>query len=172
MPSVLSRLANVNGSVVSRLNHQCGCRAPSRNVRSESAGGMVSPLRMSRRRPPPTAVSTVSTSVSYPAASARATKSFAGARSRHTYSWNQRRAPGAAAATSSIVVVPIVDSAYGIPTCSATVATARSPVWCIIRVKPVGPNANGIAERLPRISRLRSTVDTSRSTEGWNSTRR
>ena len=40
-------------------------------------------------------------------------------------------------------VVPIVDSAYGMPTRSATRATAGSPSVCIIRVKPVGANPNG-----------------------------
>jgi hypothetical protein len=68
-----------------------------------------------------------------------------------------------------MVVVPRVDSAYGMPTCSATEATAGSPSWCIIRVNPVGANPNGRVDRRPRMARLVSTVDTSRSTEGWNS---
>ena len=46
-----------------------------------------------------------------PAAFARAIRSSPAERSFHTYSWNHFRAPGAAAATSSIDVVPIVDSA-------------------------------------------------------------
>jgi len=50
-------------------------------------------------------------------------------------------------------------------------ATARSPLWCIIRVNPVGASANGSDERTPRMSRPVSISLTSRSTEGWNSTR-
>ena len=65
-----------------------------------------------------------------------------------------------------MVVVPIVDSVWGTPTSCATDATARSPSVCIIRVKPVGANANGRAARLPRMSRLVSIVDTSCSTDG------
>ena len=48
-------------------------------------------------------------------------------------------------------VVPIVDSAYGIPTRAATRATAGSPSVCIIRVNPVGANTSGSAEGRPRI---------------------
>ena len=70
-----------------------------------------------------------------------------------------------------MVVVPIVDSVYGIPACSATATTARSPAVFIIRVKPVGAKANGSVDRRPSISRLVSTTETSRSTVGWNSTR-
>jgi hypothetical protein len=64
VPSVEARLANSSGSVVSRLTHQCGCRAPSRNVRIVIAGGMDRPLCTSRRRSPATGVSTVSMIVS------------------------------------------------------------------------------------------------------------
>ena len=67
-------------------------------------------------------------------------------RSFHTYSWNHLRASGPAVATSSIEVVPIVDSAYGMPRRWATRTTARSPSWFIIRVNPVGANANGRAD--------------------------
>ena len=56
-----------------------------------------------------------------------------------------------------MVVVPMVDSAYGTPISSATDATARSPSVCIMRVKPVGAKTNGKAERLPRMSRPVST---------------
>ena len=69
-----------------------------------------------------------------------------------------------------MVVVPMVDRPYGTPISCATDATARSPSVCIMRVKPVGANTNGRAARLPRMSRLVSTVDTSRSTDGRNST--
>jgi len=70
-----------------------------------------------------------------------------------------------------MVVVPIVDRVWGTPISCATDATARSPSVCIIRVNPVGANANGSAARLPRMSRLVSIVDTSCNTDGWNSTR-
>src|SRR6266496_598666 len=56
------------------------------------------------------------------------------------------------------------------PARSATRATARSPSWCIIRVKPVGANRNGSSLRRPSTSTPRSTLATSRSTLGWNST--
>ncbi len=64
VPCHSCRLANVSGSVVSRLNHQAGCSAASSTVDGVSAGGMVSPFRTSRIRAPPTGVSTVSTSAS------------------------------------------------------------------------------------------------------------
>ena len=56
--------ANSSGAVVSRSNHHAGCSAPSAKVRSDSVGGIVSPLRTSRSRRPATGVSTVSTSAS------------------------------------------------------------------------------------------------------------
>ena len=43
------------------------------------------------------------------AAWARSTSSLPAPRSRHTYNWNHLRAVGAAAATSSMEVVPKVD---------------------------------------------------------------
>ena len=79
-------------------------------------------------------------------------------------------AAGAAATTSSIEVVPIVDRAYGMPAASAAVAPAISPSVCIIRVKPVGAIPNGSAARAPSTSRDVSTAETSRSTPGRNST--
>jgi hypothetical protein len=75
-----------------------------------SAGGMVMPLRTSRRRAPATAVSTVTISVSLPALAARSISSRERSRSVHRYSWNQLRPFGAASATSSMEAVPIVDS--------------------------------------------------------------
>ena len=78
---------------------------------------------------------------------------------------------GAASASASSDVVPIVDSAYGMPTRAATRATAGSPSVCMSRVKPVGANANGSAARRPSTSTPVSTDDTSRSTLGRNSTR-
>ncbi len=75
---------------------------------------------------------------------------------------------GAAAATSSIAVVPIVDSEYGMPAASAAVAPAISPSDCIIRVNPVGAMPNGSADRTPSTSTEVSTADTSRRIAGWN----
>ena len=111
----------------------------------------------------------MSISASYPATADRLTRSSPASRSFHTYSWNHFRASGAAAATSSIDVVPIVDSAYGIPICSATLTTALSPSWFIIRVNPVGANANGSSERPPRIDVPRSISETSRRIDGCSS---
>ena len=65
------------------------------------------------------------------------------------YSWNQLRPCGAAAATSSIDVVPMVDNENGMPAASAAVAPAISPSVCIIRVKPVGAMPNGSADVRP-----------------------
>ena len=48
-------------------------------------------------------------------------------------------------------VVPIVDSAYGMPARAATRATAGSPSVCIIRVNPVGAKTSGSADGRPRI---------------------
>ena len=64
VPSNRLSEANSSGSVVSRSNHHAGCSAPSASVRTDSDGGMVSPLRTSRSRRPGTGVSTVSTSAS------------------------------------------------------------------------------------------------------------
>ena len=68
-------------------------------------------------------------------------------------------------------MVPIVDSAYGMPARAATRATAGSPSVCIIRVNPVGANTTGSADGRPRIVVAVSTAETSRRTCGWNSTR-
>ena len=86
------------------------------------------------------------------------------------YSWNQLRPCGLAAATSSIEVVPIVDSANGMPAAAAAVAPAISPSACIIRVKPVGAMPNGSSTRWPSTTREVSTFDTSRRIAGRNST--
>ena len=85
------------------------------------------------------------------------------------YSWNQLRPCGFAARTSSIDVVPIVDSENGMPYRPATRAPATSPSVCIIRVNPVGAIPNGSATGPPRTSRSVVTSATSRSTFGWNS---
>ena len=66
-----------------------------------------------------------------------------------------------------MAVVPIVDSAYGIPAASAAVQPAISPSLCIIRVKPVGAMPNGRAERSPSTVTDVSTFETSRRIDGW-----
>ena len=58
---------------------------------------------------------------------------------------------GFAALTSSIDVVPRVDSVNGMPAAPAADAPAISPSVCIRRVKPVGAMPNGSADRPPRI---------------------
>ncbi len=80
------------------------------------------------------------------------------------------RPDGFAAATSSIVVVPIVESVNGMPAVPAALAPARSPSACIIRVNPVGAIPNGSDDVRPSTSRVVSTFDTSCRIEGTNST--
>ncbi len=92
-------------------------------------------------------------------------------RSFHMYSWNQCRPSGPpTAATSSIGVVPMVESANGMPAAAAAPAPAVSPSVCIIRVNPVGAMPNGSSERRPRTSQPVSSFETSRRIAGWNST--
>jgi len=67
-----------------------------------------------------------------------------------------------------MAVVPMVDSANGIPAAAAAVAPAISPSVCIIRVNPVGAIPKGCATGPPSTLRLVSTVDTSRRIEGVN----
>jgi hypothetical protein len=55
------------------------------------------------------------------------------------------------------------------PARSATRATAGSPSCCIIRVKPVGANANGCSDRLPSTVVEVSSADTSCRIRGRNS---
>ena len=113
-----------------------------------SFGGSENPRRTSRSRRPSTAVSTVSTSASYPASRQRSIISLTSPRSRHTYTWNQRR-PLLTAATSSIDRVDIVDSVYGSPARSAARATASSPSGSAMRVNPVGASTSGNGSGLP-----------------------
>jgi hypothetical protein len=72
-------------------------------------------------------------------------------------------ASGAAAATSSIEAVPMVDSENVTPARCAARAAASSPSWCIIRVNPVGASANGSAQCRPSTVVLVSGSLTSRS---------
>ena len=155
------------GSVVRKLIHHSGRQAASRNVLAVSCGGKVMPLRVSRCRAPVTGVSTVTISVSYPAAWARATRSSAMERSSPArYSWNQRRPSGPASATSSMVAVPMVDRVKGMPAAWAARTPAVSPSLCIIRVKPVGAMTSGIALAAPATVVCGVTEPTSRSTCG------
>ena len=86
VPGHRSSDANDSGSVVSRSNHQRGCGTASRTVRRVSAGGIDMPLRVSRSRAPATGTSTVTSSVSKPAAAARSTSAIDRSRSFHMYS--------------------------------------------------------------------------------------
>ena len=115
------------------------------SVWTVSSGGMSSPFLRSLVRFPVTMVSTVTMSTRYPAATARSTRSLFIPLSRWMYSWNHRSGcPGGwsglagredtAAARSSIVVVAIVDNAYGSPCRAAALADAISPPGCMIRV--------------------------------------
>ncbi len=135
-----------------------------------SCGGMLKPLRLSRRRAPATGVSTVKCRVSKPAAAARRVSSYEISRSRMTYSWNQLRPCGFSAFTPSIEVVPSVDSVNGMPAAAAAPAPAISPSVCMRRVNPVGAMPNGSALGPPRISTVVSTSGAGLRMPGWNST--
>ncbi len=87
-----------------------------------------------------------------------------------TYSWNQLRPWGLARFTSSIEVVPSVDSVKGMPAAAAAPAPALSPSVCMSRVKPVGAMPKGNALGPPRICVEVSTTAAGRRMSGWNST--
>ena len=78
---------------------------------------------------------------------------------------------GASAARASGVTVPTVDRPVGMPTRSATRATARSPSWWNRRVKPVGAKASGSEAGRPKIVVDVSMAETSRRMVGMSSTR-
>ena len=78
------------------------------------------------------------------------------------YSWNQFLPFGAAAATSSIEAVPMVERVKGIPKLAAALAPAISPSVCIILVKPVGAIDSGNALGPPSNVLEVSTCETSR----------
>ena len=77
---------------------------------------------------------------------------------------------GLAAFTSSMEVVPRVDSENGIPAAPAAPAPAVSPSVCMRRVKPVGAMPNGSADGPPKTVVDVSTAETSLRMDGWNST--
>ena len=139
-----------------------------------SSGGITSPFLRSLVRCPVTTVSTVTISTRYPAAAARSTRSLFIPLSRWMYSWNHRSAGRAstASARASIVVVAIVDSAYGSPCRCAARAAAISPAGCIIRVYPVGASASGSGRSRSSSRAEVSTVTISGSARGWNRQRR
>jgi hypothetical protein len=111
----------------------------------------------------------VTSRVSKPAFAARSTSAIERSRSFHMYSWNQLRPFGFVAFTSSMAVVPMVESEKGIPAAAAAPAPAISPSVCIMRVKPVGAIPKGSATRPPSTSLDMSTVETSRRIDGVNS---
>ena len=115
-------------------------------------------------------MSTVSQSASYPADAARVTSSLTNPRSFHVYTWNHL-GPSAAAATSSMLYVLIVDSEYGTPARPAARATASSPSELVSRVYPVGARMSGIGSRFPNSDVVVSISLTSRNTLGRNSIR-
>ena len=63
----------------------------------------------------------------------------------------------------------MVERVYGMPAASAAWEPAYSPSDCIIRVKPVGAIPTGRRDGLPRMSVLRSMLETSRRIPGRNS---
>ncbi len=177
VPPVVLREANSSFGVVRKSYHHHGRGIALMIVPRVSCGGMLKPLRLSRRRAPATGVSTVNCSVSNPAAAARRASSYEISRSRMTYSWNQFR-PGTgprgslrvASRTPSMEVVPSVESVNGMPAAAAAPAPATSPSVCMSLVNPVGAMPNGSAEGPPRISMLVSTSGAGLRMPGWNST--
>ncbi len=101
-----------------------------------------------------------------PASSARATSSRLRPGSAWAYSWNQRRPAGAAAATSSIEWLAIVDSVNGIPASAAALADAVSAEGCASPWTAIGAIASGIDTASPSIVVAGSTVAASTSTRG------
>ena len=71
--------------------------------------------------------------------------------------------------TSSIEVVPSVDSVNGIPAAAAAPAPAISPSVCMRRVNPVGAMPNGSALGPPRIVVDVSSSGAGARIPGWNS---
>ena len=74
VPPVSDRDANSSFSVVRKSHHHQGRGIALRTTCGVSCGGIENPLRLSRRRAPPTGVSTVKKRVSKPAAAARSTR--------------------------------------------------------------------------------------------------
>ncbi len=91
----------------------------------------------------------MTTTASYPAASARRTNDAASSRSDGQYSWYHRDASGACAATSSMVVEAAVDTTMVRPTAAAARATARSASGCTIESTPTGASITGAGIVVP-----------------------
>ena len=64
VPDQASSEAKASGSVVRKLTHHAGRGIALATVRADRVGGIVMPLRVSRRRAPATGTSTVTTRVS------------------------------------------------------------------------------------------------------------
>ena len=169
VPSQFFIVAKLIAGVVKKLIHHSGRGIASIKVLAVRRGGTVKPFRTSRRRAPATGTSTVNIKFLTPDSWARRTSSMLASRSFHMYSWNQFVPPGEAATTSSIVVVPRVESENGIPNFSAARAPAISPSVCIIRAKPVGAIPTGIAKVSPRTLHSSETFETSCKIFGRNS---
>ena len=169
VPFQFFMVAKVIAGVVKKFIHHSGRGIASIRVLPVRRGGTVKPFRTSRRRAPATGTSTVRSKFLTPAVWARRTSSILASRSFHIYSWNQLVPFGAALTTSSMLVVPRVDSEKGIPNLAAARAPAISPSVCIMRVKPVGAIPTGIANSSPNTSQARDASDTSCKILGRNS---
>ncbi len=123
-------------------------------------------LRMSRSRAPTTGRSAVSMIAEYPAASARFTSSAVRSRSRWTYSWNQRRPPEAASATSSMVREDRVDRTSTDPTAAEARAVATSPSGSARPCSAVGATRTGSDTTCPSTVVAFERDETSTSTRG------
>ena len=118
-------------------------------ARSEGLSGMPKPLRRLYSRLGATAVSTVSTSVSAPAAQARSISASVRCRFFHTYSWNHSRARDSA--IRSIGVIDCVDTQNGMPAAAAAFASAISPSCQTRPATAVGAITSGLGCTWPRI---------------------
>ena len=107
-----------------------------------------------------------------PAAAARSTSERVTPRSACMYSWNQRVASGAAAATSSIDRDEAVESVNGIPAVAAPRAVAISPSGWAIPWTAIGAIATGMAAGVPRNVVEGSIRETSTRTRGRSRRRR
>ena len=114
VPSNRCREANSSGSVVRRSNHHGVQRALGDGPDRQRGRHGEAVAHVAQPRPGHGHVDGEHQRL-VPGGRGTRQKSRLAARSRHRYSWNHCRASGAAAASPSIDVVPIVDSAYGMP---------------------------------------------------------
>jgi hypothetical protein len=87
-------------------------------------------------------------------------------RSRKTYTWNQRDAPGAAPATAAGRIVADVESTMIVPALAAARAVAASASACANCCSATGATRIGAPTVVPSTVMLVSTVLTSTSTRG------